>query len=283
MGLLNSILKKLVNMDNPEKPSAGTSAKPVNANGSAKPVSAGVSVNPVVSTSPKDRFETDKREEVDTNTKRFSHYDKTGQLVFYHIETYDTQGRIIHKTAYNATGGTMGDYDYTYNADGKQLEGCWFFNDRGFLMKTEDIYDSLGRLVETYRHGNKEHNAGGNHTVYHFIGDTKNIEYTEYYSQWNEDGTHNAPVYEYHEVSADGRSRVLRKYNDSRVLIRVTDIELDEQGHKVLEVTANADEIVEFYNIFTYDGAGKQIENKRISVEGQGKTIRDIVSGQLNR
>lgn len=242
-----------------------------------------ISVKPVVSNDPSDRFEADRREQIDERTKKFSHYDKSGSLIFYHIETYDSEGRIIHKTAYNAAGDMMGDYDYTYNDDGKQLEGTWFFNDKGFLMKMEDVYDSLGRLVENHRHGNLEHHAGGNRTIYHYIGDTGTIEYNEYYSQWNEDGTHNEPVYDYQYRSEDGLSRVVKRYNQSHVLTRITDVEYDENGHKVLEVTADGDELVDFYNVFKYDKDGRQVENQRFDVNGQKKTIRDIVSQQMNR
>lgn len=241
-----------------------------------KPGGMNISVKPVVSTSPADKFEADRREEIDTNTRKFSHYDKDGKLVFYHIETCDAQGRIIHKTAYNAAGGIMGDYDHTYNAEGKQLEGSWFFPDRGFLMKTENVYDSLGRLVENRRHGSEAHNAGGNRTLYYYVGDTGTIDYTEYYSQWTEAGLHNAPVYEYQKRSDDGRSLILKRYDENRALIRITDVEYDEQGHKIVEITADPDELVDFYNVFKYDGAGKQIENQRFSVKGEGKTVSDI-------
>ena len=72
--------------------------------------------------------------------RRKSSYDENGALVWYHLYTYDAQGRIASATSYDATGNQTNHVDYEYDESGNTLVWCGCEPDNGTLVRVESIY-----------------------------------------------------------------------------------------------------------------------------------------------
>lgn len=207
------------------------------------------------------------REKLENNQECFAHYDKTGKLVFYHIETYDDEGKLIHKTAYDGGNTMMGDYDVTYNEFGSVLESCWFFYGSGFLMKLENRYDENNRTLETYWHGDEKRHVTGHKTFYYY-GDDGRMKYSEVYDSWHEDDSHGEVSYTYRYWNDKGQLERTDTFDARMNKICEWGFEYDERGNRTREVYVNDQGLVDYYNVFTYDENNKKVDTKRYDRDG---------------
>lgn len=81
------------------------------------------------------------------NVRRRSGYDEHGALAWYHIFTYDGQGREASVTAFDAAGNQTGHVDLLYDEVGNQLTGYWWATD-GEIGSNVYEYDGNGNVVK---------------------------------------------------------------------------------------------------------------------------------------
>lgn len=209
----------------------------------------------------------DRVEIIDDHTEKLLHYDGYGNLVFYHVTTYDDNRKIIHLSAFDGAGGTIGSYDYKYNENGDLLEGAWFFWNDGILMKNECKYNEKGQLVEDYAHGNDTRNVLGNKRIFYYLENGK-VDYIEYYMEWRENGTHGEPVFDRNEYNDDWQLVKQTRYTAQDVLDSYVTYEYDENGKRVHEVFYDGDGSVDFSYEYEYDKDGRRTETRRYNGNG---------------
>ncbi len=83
------------------------------------------------------------------NTRRMSHYDENGQLLWYHQWDYDAQRIQQGITCYDAAGTQVAHVDYEYDEDGRMLVGNGGYDfSNGIFSRVEYGYDGSGRKIE---------------------------------------------------------------------------------------------------------------------------------------
>ena len=81
------------------------------------------------------------------HVRRMNSYDGAGNLIWYHIYTYDGEGRQASATSFDAAGNQTGHVDRSYTESGEPLVGCYYAED-GVIGKVTYEYDAAGNAVE---------------------------------------------------------------------------------------------------------------------------------------
>ena len=81
-------------------------------------------------------------------TKRQSGYDESGALVWYHLYTYDAQGRTASVTSYDAAGNQTNHVDCEYDENGNALVSFGHETDNGTLIRIEKTYNADGLVTK---------------------------------------------------------------------------------------------------------------------------------------
>lgn len=81
--------------------------------------------------------------------RRRNSYDENGVLSWYHVWTYDEQGRESGITHYDAAGNELGHVDVLYNDQGQKIQDYMMSATPGTLTRVECEYDASGNLTQT--------------------------------------------------------------------------------------------------------------------------------------
>lgn len=212
----------------------------------------------------------DERSAIAANQEKFSHYGDDGKLVYWHIDTFDENGRLIHKTAYKADGSQMGDYDIVYNEHGDEIESCWYFFGSGYLMKQVTEYDEKNRKILADSYPDEQRNVLG-HKIFYFYDENDRIEHLEEYSY--DSRYQGKRAYRYLQYDEAGNRVREETYDQEKTFVGAYDYEYDEKGNRIKEISYNSDQKVEFYNIIDYDNDGKVTETRRYDPQGNLKSV----------
>ena len=166
--------------------------------------------------------------------KQLSGYDENGALVWYHLYTYDTQGRTASVTSYDAAGNQTSHVDCEYDAKGNEIVSFGYSVNDGTLIGIEKTYNTGGLVT-------KETNI---------YSDGRSINYTTF--QYDQNGY------------------CIRKnmYNKN-ILYGYCTYENNGDGKCNKETEYNADGEILWYYTFAYNEAGDLIEQRFYSSDGR--------------
>ena len=167
------------------------------------------------------------------NLRRESYYDGNGNLVWYHILTYTSEGRSASVTAYDGGGSQIGYLELSCNENGDPLVDYVTFTDTGEISPLRFTYDGSGRLVEEER------------------------PYP--------DGEVNLFRYEY---DAQGNKSREVRCDASGAQISDTRFQYDGQGNVIREDTYSPDGTLTAYMTYTYNDAGQQLRLENHDPDG---------------
>ena len=171
--------------------------------------------------------------------KQLSGYDENGALEWYHLYTYDAQGRRASATSYDAAGNQTNHVDCEYDENGNALVSFAYVtssdsNPVGSLIRSENTYNADGLLtkkVETYSDGRMRYDT------YQYDQNGNCIREDNY------GGGGNLTGYRLYEYNAAG--------------LKSKWIYYDSEG----KMTG--------YDTFSYNDAGKLIEQRSYSNDGK--------------
>ena len=195
------------------------------------------------------------------NIRRMNGYDENGNLVWYHIYSYNEKGRTSAVTAYNSQNQQIGHVDKEYDEEGRKTVDCIMNSTTGEIIKCVYIYDNNGNIVKELR-GNREE------IVREYNADNKVIRWSDY-----RDGKLSYYIeYEYKDgqmiketsYSAQGECRgyIIHEYD------------IDGKHIKLSHYDANG--TMYEYWINSYNENGKRIGTKYYDAEG--KLLRSAAS-----
>lgn len=81
------------------------------------------------------------------NVRRMNSYDESGNLIWYHTYTYDSQGREDSVTSFNGTGRQTGHVKESYNENEDRLVSHHYWGDTGEVGAIRYAYDSSDNAV----------------------------------------------------------------------------------------------------------------------------------------
>ena len=168
------------------------------------------------------------------NVRRQSTYDADGSLIWYHIYTYDEQGRRTSVTAFDGAGNQTGHVDEAYDAEGNTIVWCNYYGDTGEPWAVEYEYDEFGNRIRQTSHQYPDRPRVLD--IKNTYNDAGNLVKVEYYSEG-----------------------ALAGYNT---------YEYDSDGNRTKEVDYDNDGNIEFYYLNAYDEAGNTVS--RDSYNGDG-------------
>ena len=198
--------------------------------------------------------------DADGNVTKLTRYDKKGDLVYTHVSTWGN-GRLVHKTAYDAAGREIGSYDYTYDERGNNLTGAWYSTTNGILMPTESVYNELDQRIEHTRIG-----AGSiatNKTFYTYDEKGRVVE-EKYYDSWP-DGEVTFTSYEYNDL--DQKVRLYAKDGSGNLLYSEAN-EWTDFGKLSQYAHYNADGTLSYTIKYFYDADQNKIREERYDGDG---------------
>ena len=165
--------------------------------------------------------------------KRLSGYDESGALAWYHLYTYDAQGRTASAASYDAAGNQTNHVDCIYDESGNALVSFGYEDNSGTLIRMEKTYNADGLV-------------------------TKETEI-------DSDGSIRSSTYQY-----DGSGNCIRKddYDESGNLVQYLLYEYNAAGLESKWVSYSPDGTLNWYDTFTYDDAGKLTEQCSYSSDG---------------
>ena len=82
------------------------------------------------------------------NLRRRSGFDTGGNLAWYHVYTYDENGREMGVTHYDAAGNELGHADILYDEEQRIVQTIGYESDTGQLIQTNFVYKSNGYEIE---------------------------------------------------------------------------------------------------------------------------------------
>ena len=166
--------------------------------------------------------------------KQLSGYDENGALEWYHLYTYDAQGRRASATSYDAAGNQTNHVDYEYDENGNALVSSGYTVENGILFRIEETYNANGLATKETR----IYSGGSmNYYTYQYDQDGNCIREDNYNKDGNLTGY---MLYEYNTAGLESKW-----------------IDYDSEG----EMTG--------YYTFSYNDAGKLTEQSSYSNDGQ--------------
>ncbi len=195
------------------------------------------------------------------NVTKQCRYDAKGKLIFTHVSQWEN-GRLIRKTAYDASGVEIGSFPYEYDERGNNTAAAWFSYKNGRLMRTESVYNDKDQVVEHTRFG-----AGSVATnkTFREYDDKGRLSHSEYYGAWPDC----SPVHTYYFYDETGFKVKERAEDASHQLMHYTIFKPAGSG-KIAEYTNyNAEGRPIYTYRFVYDAAGNKIREERYDSEGK--------------
>lgn len=183
----------------------------------------------------------------DGRLRKRSGFDDTGALSWYHILTYDEQGRSSGVTHYDGAGTELGHVDILYDEQGRETQQYSFVGSTGSLIREERSYDESGNLVRQASYPMDGTIATVNEYTYDEAGHkVRSDTYTQ-------DGQlMSYLLYGWEEDSEQASS--LEKYSADGNLEYRVDYAFDEQGRIIRTDTTGPDGELINYIITEYDG-----------------------------
>lgn len=158
-------------------------------------------------------------------TRRSMSYDSTGNLIWYHDFTYNSDGTTASVTSYDSSGNQTGHVDLEYDENGRTAISFWHNIENGEVGLLKITYDAAGDIIRE-----DSYDANGELRSYSMYERTSdNILQREYYSGTGE-------------------------------LQSIYISESDEQGRRIREDVYDSDERLLMYQEYKYADDGKLIE-----------------------
>lgn len=191
-------------------------------------------------------------------------YDESGNVIWWHIFTYNLKGKEASVTAYNGAGEETGRIDRTYDEEGRATNGYWFNHNEGRIglskysyegercVRYEDYEDTEGKILSVYE-------------TYEYDANDRQIKINRY----NADGTmFEYTVPEYNEKGLMVRENKYRDLGDGFTLANYETWEFDENGNCIECEYYAADGTLESYSFYEYDADGTYLGGKSFDGEG---------------
>ncbi|MBQ8801225.1 MAG: tetratricopeptide repeat protein, partial [Clostridium sp.] len=84
------------------------------------------------------------------NTRRMNHYDSSGTLIWYHIYTYNRDGKKTSATSYDASESQTGQVTLEYDLEGNNTVSYNYGSDDGVVGRIENRCDGNGNQIEQF-------------------------------------------------------------------------------------------------------------------------------------
>ncbi len=187
--------------------------------------------------------------------RRYSAFDESGSLMWYHEYYYDTQGKRIKAVSYDAAGAQTGSGEYIYNEANKLIQGCTYSFERGILSKVTNEYDAEGNIVRVENYSEEGELRSYNIRQY---DENNHLTRTDNYDE--ESNRHTYFLYGYDE---NGNQTNCDCYDSDGTLNSYSRYEFDENGNGIKDSHYDRDGKLTFYIIYEYDSEGNRVSSQR--------------------
>jgi tetratricopeptide (TPR) repeat protein len=194
---------------------------------------------------------------------RYSYYDPDGIYKWCHVTTYNSEGQIDVKEAYDAAGTQISGVRYTYNDNGDNLIGSWYFataTSKGDLHTRENKYNDSRQLVEILNYGG---GVSTNRTLIEYGADGRKSR-DRYWSNIARDD-YNINTYTWTDFGKLAENITYDKNNNMRWR---TVYEYDDKQQHIKDTTYLPDGSIDYYFTNEYDDNGKRTKQQRWDGDG---------------
>ncbi len=187
------------------------------------------------------------------NIRRMNGYDENGNLLWYHIYSYDEKGNRSAVTSYDNQNQQTGHVDIEYDSETKRSVGYHWSMNTGKIGKTEVIYDEKGNTVI------KKMDDG--HEIHY--------EYDEQGNQTKEMHYDNDILVEYSTMEYIDNLLIKKiNYSAQGVYEGYLTNEYNENGKLIKSAYYDANGTLYHYAIYSYDENGNMIGERYYNGDG---------------
>lgn len=210
------------------------------------------------------------------NVRKMSCYGADGNLIYYHIFTYDEQNRKSSVTSFDGNGNQTGHVDLSSGEDSAIQVSYSTYTSSGEVMKIEEEFDADGHCIRE-THYSLDGELGWYYTYAYDLQDHKTRE-----EHYGEDGELKSYIiYDYDENGHETQRASFEA--DGDMGWRYT-YAYDAQGHKIREEKYDPTTgKLGYYWIYAYDAQGHRTREEHYDADGELDYYFIIVPNEKGR
>ena len=192
--------------------------------------------------------------------KRLSSYDENGALAWYHLYTYDAQGRKASATSYDAAGNQTNHVDYEYDENGNTLVSSGYESPSGTLIRTEKTYNADGLVTKKTL---IDSDGSIRYSTYQYDSSGNRIREDRYYN-----GSGNLSDYLLYEYNAAGLESKCVSYSPDGTLKWYDTRSYNDAGNCTEQFHYSGDGQLDSRSVYYYDANGHYTGSEEYDADG---------------
>ena len=192
--------------------------------------------------------------------KRLSGYDENGALVWYHLYTYDAQGRKASATSYDAAGNQTSHVGCMYDESGNALVSYGYYPTLGgTLYKVEYTYNADGLVTKETR---IDSDGSIDSSTYQYDSNGNRIREDRY------NGSGNLSDYLLYEYNAAGLESKCVSYSSDGTLNWYDTRSYNDAGNCTEQFHYSGDGQLDWRTVYYYDADGNYTGSEEYDADG---------------